>query len=99
MQIVLLRVVVRRGVRRVRVVAGRGAGLALDVEQRRVGQEGRARQAQRVLRVLRARRVPVVLGWRVSVCVCVSVSVSVSVRGRVRCHVCLTALGRALTRH
>lgn len=51
MQVVLLRVVVWSGVRGVRVVAIGVAGLALDVEQRRVGQEGRAGQPQRVLRV------------------------------------------------
>lgn len=48
MQIVLLRVIGGRGVG-VALVGGRRAGLALDVEQRRVGEEGGRRHAQRVL--------------------------------------------------
>lgn len=74
MQIVLLRVVVRAGVRGVGLVAVGVAGLALDVEQRRVGQEGRGRQPQRVLRVR-------VAGLRLRVRVRLRVSQRVRMRG------------------
>lgn len=93
MQVVLLRVVraVGRGVRAVRLVAGRGARLALDVEQRRVGQEGgRGGQAQRVLRVLSVRVAGCV--W-----VCVRVRVRVRVRGALAGR--LAGLARRVARH
>lgn len=56
MQVVLLRVIraVRGGVRAVALVAGGCVRFALDVEQRRVGEEGGGRgQRQGILRVLR----------------------------------------------
>lgn len=90
MQVVLLRVVVRAGVRRVRLVAIGVAGLALDVEQRRVGEEGRGGQAERVLRVRG------VAGLRVRVRVLRVLRVRVPVRGRVRGGVRLASLARAV---
>lgn len=65
MQVVLLWVVVLSGVARIALVPVGRAGLALDVEERRVGQERRRGQRQRVLPVAVA--VAVAVGGRVAV--------------------------------
>lgn len=98
MQVVLLRVVVSAGVRGVGVVAVGGAGLALDVEQRRVGEEGgRAGQPQRVLR-MRAAAASLRVRVRVRM-LCVRVR-RMRERRRLRASVRLALrLRYALTRH
>lgn len=76
MQVVLLGVVGRGGVR-VALVAARRARLALNVEQRGVGEEGGGGHAQPVLLAVRMR-------LRVSVCVRVRVGMGMRVRMGVR---------------